>query len=107
MEKFDSLGECPNALLTSYFVSTLRCIALRYTVPCVPFREIVRCSGPFRSVPFREIVGPYSLLPAVFDTQRWRASPVWLLYNLFRAIQFNVHAVQFYYLVQLTKASFN
>ena len=37
----------------------------------------------------------------MFDTQRWRASPVWLLYNL-RAIQFNVHAVQL--LVQLTKA---
>ena len=34
----------------------------------------------------------------MFDTQRWRASPVWLLYNL-RAIQFNVHAVQFFYLV--------
>ena len=33
------------------------------------------------------------LLPAVFDTQRWRASPVWLLYNL-RAIQFNMHAVK-------------
>ena len=33
------------------------------------------------------------LLPAVFDTQRWRASPVWLLYNL-RAIQFNAHAVK-------------
>ena len=31
--------------------------------------------------------------PAVFDTQHWRASPVWLLYNL-RAIQFNVHAVK-------------
>ena len=45
------------------------------------------------------------LLPAVFDTQRWRASPVWLLYNLLRAIQFNVHAVQFFHLVQLTKAS--
>ena len=27
------------------------------------------------------------LLPAVFDTQRWHASPVWLLYNLLRAIQ--------------------
>ena len=27
-----------------------------------------------------------------------RASPVWLLYNLLRAIQFNVHAVQFFYL---------
>jgi len=26
---------------------------------------------------------------------------------LLRAIQFNVHAVQFFYLVQLTKASFN
>ena len=47
------------------------------------------------------------LLQAVFDTQRWRASPVWLLYNLLSAIQFNVHAVQFFYLVQLTKASFN
>ena len=35
----------------------------------------------------------YLLLPAVFNTQRWRASPVWLLYNL-RAIQFNVHAVK-------------
>ena len=33
------------------------------------------------------------LLPAVFDNQRWRASPVWLLYNL-RAIEFNVHAVK-------------
>jgi len=43
----------------------------------------------------------------VFDTQRWRASPVWLLYNLLRAIQFNVHAVQFFYVGQLTKASFN
>ena len=31
--------------------------------------------------------------PAVFDTQRWRASPVWLLYDLLRAIQFNVHAL--------------
>jgi len=31
--------------------------------------------------------------PAVFDTQHWRASPVWLLYNL-PAIQFNVHAVK-------------
>ena len=33
-------------------------------------------------------------VPAVFDTQRWRASPVWLLYNLLRAIQLNVHAVK-------------
>ena len=31
--------------------------------------------------------------PAVFDTQRWRASPVCLLYHL-RAIQFNAHAVK-------------
>ena len=30
MEEFDGLGECPNALLTSYFVSALRCIAPRY-----------------------------------------------------------------------------
>jgi len=47
------------------------------------------------------------LLPAAFDTQCWRASPVWLLYNLLHAIQFNVHAVQFFYLIQLMKASFN
>ena len=46
------------------------------------------------------------LLPAVFDTQYWRASPVWLLYNLC-AIQFNVHAVKYLnlFFVQLTKAS--
>ena len=31
----------------------------------------------------------------------WHASPVWLLYNLLRAIQFNMHAVHFFYLVQL------
>ena len=46
----------------------------------------------------------------MFDTQRWRASPVWLLYNLIRAMQFNVHAVK--YSVHSTaheasKASFN
>jgi len=58
VEEFDGLGDRPDALLTWYFVSALSCIALRYTVPSVPFREIVRCSGPFRSVPFREIVSP-------------------------------------------------
>ena len=31
----------------------------------------------------------------MFDTQRWRASAVWLPYNLLRAIQFNVHVVKF------------
>ena len=30
----------------------------------------------------------------MFDTQRWRASAVWLPYNLLRAIQFNVLAVK-------------
>ena len=35
-----------------------------------------------------------------------RHSALACLYNL-RAIQFNVHAVQFFYLVQLTKASVN
>jgi len=35
----------------------------------------------------------FVIWPAVFDTQRWRASPVWLLYNL-HAIQFNMHAVK-------------
>jgi len=59
VEEFDGLGECPNAFLTWYFVSTLRCIALRYTVPSVPFREIVRRFGPFQFVPFREIVRPF------------------------------------------------
>jgi len=42
VEEFDGLGDRSNALLTWYFVSALRCIALRYTVS-------VR-SGPFRSV---------------------------------------------------------
>ena len=56
MEEFDGLGDRSNALLTRYFVSALRCIALRCTVSSVPFREIVRRFGPFRSVPFREIV---------------------------------------------------
>ena len=62
MEESDGLGDHPNALLTWYFVSALRCIALRYTVPSVPFREIVRRFGPFRSVPFREIVRPLSCM---------------------------------------------
>ena len=65
MEEFDGLGDRPNALLTWYFVSALSCIARRYTVPSVPFREIVRCSGPFRSVPFREIVRPSLLDGAI------------------------------------------
>ena len=51
MEEFGGLGDRSNALLTWYFVSALRCIALRYTVSSVPFREIVRRFGPFRSVP--------------------------------------------------------
>ena len=53
MEEFDGLGDRSNALLTWYFVSALRCIALRYTVTVssVPFPEIVRRFGPFRSVP--------------------------------------------------------
>ena len=63
MEEFGGLGDRSNALLTWYFVSALRCIALRYTVSSVPFREIVRRFGPFRSVPFREIVRP-SNIPA-------------------------------------------
>ena len=52
MEEFDGLGDRPNTLLTWYFVSALRCIALHtlYTVPSVPFHEIVRRFGPFRSV---------------------------------------------------------
>ena len=58
MEEFGGLGDRSNALLTRYFVSALRCIALGYTVSSVPFREIVRHFGPFRSVPFREIVRP-------------------------------------------------
>jgi len=58
-----------------------------------PFCRFIRLTGSL-------------LVPAAFDTQRWRASPVWLLYNLLRAIQFNMHAVQFFYLVQLTKVSF-
>ena len=49
-EEFDGLGDCSNALLTWYFVSALRCIALQYTVSSVPFREIVGRFGPFRSV---------------------------------------------------------
>ena len=55
MEEFDGLGDRSNALLTCYFVSALRCIALRCTVSSVPFREIVRRFGPFRSVPFRDV----------------------------------------------------
>ena len=51
----DGLGDCPNALLTWYFVSALHCIALRYIVLSVPFREIVRRFGPFWSIPFCEI----------------------------------------------------
>ena len=58
MEEFGGLGDRSNALLTWYFVSALRCIALRYTVSSVPFREIVRRFGPFR-----EIVRP-SNIPA-------------------------------------------
>ena len=50
MEEFDGLGDRSNALLAWYFVSALRCIALRCTVSSVPFREIVRRFGPFRSV---------------------------------------------------------
>ena len=42
VEEFDGLGDRSNALLTWYFVSALRCIALRYTVSSVPFSEIVR-----------------------------------------------------------------
>ena len=42
----------------------------------------VRTNPPFRW--FIRLTGSL-LLPAVFDTLRWRASPVWLLYNL-RAI---------------------
>ena len=42
MEELDGLGYRSNALLAWYFVSALRCIALRYTVSSVPFREIVR-----------------------------------------------------------------
>ena len=41
MEEFDGLGECPTVLMTWYSVNTLR-----YTVPSVPFREIVRRFGP-------------------------------------------------------------
>ena len=74
MEEFDGLGDRPNALLTWYFVSALSCIARRYTVPSVPFREIVRCSGPFRSIPFREIVRPAILAYAhVYRELRERA----------------------------------
>jgi len=39
VEEFDGLGDRPNALLTLYFVSALRCIALRYTV-YRPFRSV-------------------------------------------------------------------
>ena len=46
MEEFDGLGDRSNALLTWYFVSVLLCIAWRYTVLSVLFREIVRCFGP-------------------------------------------------------------
>jgi len=46
------------------------------------------------------------LLQAVFDTQRWRASPVWLLYNLLRAIQFNVHQV-YYVLLTCMQCNFS
>ena len=45
-----------------------------------PFRWFIRLTGSL-------------LLPAVFNTQRWRSSPVLLQYNL-RTIQFNVHAVK-------------
>ena len=55
MEEFGGLGDRSNALLTRYFVSALRCIALGYTVSSVPFREIVRHFGPFRSVPVRSV----------------------------------------------------
>jgi len=41
VEEFDGLRVRPNALLTWYFVSSLCCIALQYTVQSVPFREIV------------------------------------------------------------------
>ena len=57
VEEFDGLGDRSNALPTWLFVSALRCIALRYTVSSVPFREIVRRFGPFRSVPVR--FGPF------------------------------------------------
>ena len=61
----------------------------------------VRTNPPFCW--FIQLTGSL-LLPAVFDTQRWHASPVWLLYNLLRAIQFSEVICSIFLRVELASA---